>query len=158
MTDLNEAAVAGIRLQNSYALAIDARDWDLFQTVFTPDVRARYPHGVFNGMTAWLENFIPFHDTCEWTLHELTNHTVGEDGDGVWAVCYGWIRWTMKDNPGFINRSEVIFRDRLVNQNGTWRIARRKLDQLSSQHGVPVPAGHTLLQSVLDLNDFSASD
>ena len=69
-----------MRLQNGYALAIDARDWELFRTVFTPDVRADYPHAVFDGMEAWLGNFIPFHDTCAWTVHEITNHVVGEDG------------------------------------------------------------------------------
>ncbi len=62
-SDLSRVALEAMRLQNGYALAIDARDWELFRTVFTPDVRADYPHGVFNGMEDWLGNFIPFHDT-----------------------------------------------------------------------------------------------
>ena len=76
-------------------------------------MRADYPHGVFDGMDAWLDNFIPFHDTCAWTVHEITNHVVGEDSQGIWGTCYGWVRWTMKDKPGYINRAEVLFRDRL---------------------------------------------
>ena len=72
-SDLSRVAVEAMRLQNGYALAIDARDWELFRTVFTPDVRADYPHSTFEGMEAWLENFIPFHDTCAWTVHEITN-------------------------------------------------------------------------------------
>jgi hypothetical protein len=144
-----------MRLQNGYALAIDARDWDMFQTLFTPDVLADYPHAVFDGMPAWLDNFIPFHDTCQWTVHEITNHVVGEDSQGIWAACYGWVRWTAKDNPGFINRSEVLFRDRLRQDGGTWRIARRKLRQLSSQHGVPLEPGYSLMESVLDLSDWT---
>ena len=63
-TDLSRIALEAMRLQNGYALAIDARDWDLFRTVFTPDVQADYPHRTFDGMEAWLENFVPFHDTC----------------------------------------------------------------------------------------------
>ena len=110
---LSGVAVEAMRLQNGYALAIDARDWELFRTVFTADVRADYPHGVFEGMEEWLGTFIPFHDTCAWTVHEITNHVVGVDGGGVWGTCYGWIRWTMKDTPGYINRAEVLFRDRL---------------------------------------------
>ena len=47
---LSTVAVEAMRLQNGYALAIDARDWELFRTVFTPDVQADYPHGVFDGM------------------------------------------------------------------------------------------------------------
>jgi hypothetical protein len=153
--DLTAVAVEGIRLENGYALSIDARDWDMFRTLFTPDVVADYPHGVFDGMDAWLDNFIPFHDTCQWTVHEITNHVVGEDSQGIWAACYGWVRWTMKDDPSLINRSEVLFRDRLVQDSGTWRIARRKLRQLSSQHGVPFEPGYTHLESVLDLSDWT---
>jgi len=154
-TDLSRVAVEAMRLQNGYALAIDARDWDMFQTLFTPDVQASYPHGLFDGMAAWLDNFIPFHDTCAWTVHEITNHVVGEDSAGIWAVCYGWIRWTMNDAPGLINRSEVIFRDRLTEYDGGWRIGRRKLRQLSAQHAVPMENGYGLLQSVLDLADWT---
>jgi SnoaL-like domain len=153
--DLSRVAVAAMRLQNAYALAIDARDWELFRTVFTTDVRADYPHAVFDGMDAWLDNFIPFHDTCAWTVHEITNHVVGEDSSGIWGTCYGWIRWTTKDRPGAINRAEVLFRDRLRADGGAWRIARRKLRLLSSQAAVPVPAEYTLVQSVRDLADWT---
>ena len=135
---LSGVAVEAMRLQNGYALAIDARDWELFRTVFTSDVRADYPHGVFEGVEDWLGNFIPFHDTCAWTVHEITNHVVGSDGQGVWATCYGWIRWTMKDTPGYINRAEVLFRDRLREDEGTWRIARRTLRLLSAQPQAPI--------------------
>jgi SnoaL-like domain len=154
-TDLSRVAVEAMRLQNAYALAIDARDWELFRTVFTQDVRADYPHAVFDGMDAWLANFIPFHGTCAWTVHEITNHVVGEDAQGIWATCYGWIRWTMKDRPGRINRAEVLFRDRLQGDSGTWRIARRKLRMLSAQPDVPVADGLNLLQSVLELSDWT---
>ena len=88
-------------------------------------------------------------------MHEITNHVVGEDSQGTWGTCYGWIRWTMKDKPGSINRAEVLFRDRLREDGGTWRIARRKLRLLSSQLDAPVPAGYNLVQSVLDLADWT---
>ena len=154
--DLSRVAVEAMRLQNGYALAIDARDWELFRTVFTHDVLADYPHGVFHGMEDWLGNFIPFHDTCAWTVHEITNHVVGEDRAGIWGTCYGWIRWTRKDKPGFINRAEVLFRDRLrEEEDGAWRIARRTLWLLSAQPGAAVPAGYSLVQSVLDLADWT---
>jgi hypothetical protein len=154
-TDLSRVAVAAMRLQNGYALAIDARDWELFRTVFTADVQADYPHATFNGMEAWLENFIPFHDTCAWTVHEITNHVVGADSQGIWGACYGWVRWTMKDNPGHINRAEVLFRDRLREDDGEWRIARRTLRMLSSQPQSLLPDGYTLVQSVHDLSDWT---
>jgi hypothetical protein len=61
----------------------------------------------------------------------------------------------MKDRPGYINRAEVLWRDRLREDDGTWRIARRKLRMLSSMPDAPVPAGYNLLQSVLDLADWT---
>jgi hypothetical protein len=152
---LSQVALEAIRLQNAYALAIDTRDWELFRIVFTPDVQADYPHGVFAGIAAWLGNFIPFHDTCAWTVHEITNHVVGQDSQGIWGTCYGWIRWTTKDAPGSVNRAEVLFRDRLREDGGTWRIARRRLRLLSSQLAAPLPAGYSLVQSVLDLADWT---
>ena len=154
MPDLSLVAVQAMRLQNGYALAIDARDWDLFRAVFTPDVLADYPHGVFEGMQAWLGNFIPFHDACAWTVHEITNHVVGSDDQGIWATCYGWIRWTMKDPPGYINRAEVLFRDRLrgTPEPGGSPGARSGCCRPAA---APVPADYTLVQSVLDLADWT---
>jgi hypothetical protein len=38
---------------------------------------------------------------------------------------------------------------------GTWRIARRKLELLSTQPDAPITAGVTLLRSVLNLADWS---
>ena len=61
----------------------------------------------------------------------------------------------MKDRPGFIDRAEVLLRDRPRQDGGTWRIARRTLRLRSSQPGAPVPAGYSLVQSVLDLADWT---
>ena len=154
--DLSRVAAEATRLQNGYALAIDARDWDSFRTLFTPDVFARYPNSDYHGIDDWLKFFIPFHDECAWTLHVLTNHVAGRDGDGIWATCYGWVQWTRHAKPGYISRAEVLFRDRLVSEHGAWRIARRKLDLLSTQPEVPMTPGVTLVNSVLDLADWSS--
>jgi hypothetical protein len=154
-SDLSTAALEATRLQNGYALAIDTRAWDYFRTLFTPGVRVRYPHGTFDGMDDWLGNFIPFHDACGWTSHVITNHVVGEDEHGIWATCYGFVQWTVKDQPGLINRATVLFRDRLVSDDGGWRIARRKLNLLMDEIGVPLPPGVVLRRSVLDLADWS---
>jgi hypothetical protein len=154
-SDLSAIAGESMRLQNGYALAIDTRAWDYFRTLFTPDVQAHYPHASFNGMEAWLANFIPFHDTCGWTSHVMTNHVVGEDDHGIWGACYGWVQWTVHDKPGLISRATVLFRDRLVSDGGTWRIARRKLNVLMDEIGAPIPDGVVMRPSILDLADWS---
>src|SRR4051794_16042302 len=92
-TDLWPVSAAATQLQNAYAWAVDTRDWALFTTLFTPDVQATYPHTHYAGMEAWLENFIPFHDDCQWTRHAMSNHLVGQDDAGTWAQCYGEIEW-----------------------------------------------------------------
>lgn len=154
-TDLSRVALEAMRLQNGYAYAVDTRDWDLFQTLFPSDVVAHYPHETFTGMKSWLANFIPFHDECPWTLHVMTNHVVGEDAAGTWAACYGSVQWVHQDNPDKINRSSVLYRDRLRCDEGLWRVERRKLDLLMHELDAPIPAGVELVQSVLDLADVS---
>jgi hypothetical protein len=154
-TDLSQVAVESIRLQNGYALAVDTRDWDYFRTLFTPDVQAFYPNSAYDGMADWLASFIPFHAECTWTSHVMTNHVVGEDEGGIWGTCYGWVQWTHQDAPGRINRATVLFRDRLHNDGGEWRIARRKLDLLMHEPPATIPVGVTLPNSILDLADRS---
>jgi hypothetical protein len=154
-TQLNSVATEAMRLQNGYAYAVDTRDWNQFATLFTADVVATYAGTVYNGRDEWLGFFIPFHDGCEWTRHEMSNHLVGKDANGVWGVCYGFVEWTMSATPGLMNTSRVIYRDRLVEQDGSWVIARRTLNSLSSQPGAAIPAGLSLPNSALDFADNS---
>jgi hypothetical protein len=150
-TELSQVAVAAMRLQNEYAQAIDRRDWDHFRTLFAPDVVAEYPGNRCEGIDAWLDDyFIPFHDGCAWTLHMVMCHVVGEDSEGVWASAYGFTRWIGKADPGIVHNSQVLFRDRLVEQDGRWVIRRRRLDVLT-RHETPVAEGELFPASVLDI-------
>jgi len=137
---------------NGYALAIDARDWDSFRRCSLPTCSRATRTADYHGIDDWLKFFIPFHDECAWTLHVLTKPRrrpgpVTESGPRATGGCSG----TRHAKPGYINRAEVLFRDRLVSEHGTWRIARRKLDLLSTQPEVPMTPGVTLVHSVLDL-------
>jgi hypothetical protein len=149
--DLSAVAVAAMQLQNGYAQAIDMRDWDRFRTFFTPDVLAEYPGNRCEGMDAWLDDFfIPFHDGCSWTLHMVLTHAVGEDSDGVWASSYGFTRWILKAEPEVVQNAQVLFRDRLVEQGGSWLISRRRLDVLTI-HPMPMAEGESFPASILDV-------
>ena len=86
-------ALRAQQLQNEYAYAIDTRNWQLFRTLFADDVHAHYPNQSYVGLESWLADFIPTHDRFGWTRHEMTNHIVGRDQDGVWAACYGFVEW-----------------------------------------------------------------
>jgi hypothetical protein len=152
--DLNAIAVEAMRLQNGYGFTVDARDWTTFRTHFTEDVIARYPHRTYNGIVDWVGDFEPMHDTFPWSVHAMYNHLVGEDADGVWAICYGRIRWTMDSAPGQLQRAEVIFRDRLQHVNGRWLIGNRKLDMLMGHPG-PLSDGAIFPHTVKELSDWN---
>jgi hypothetical protein len=106
-------------------------------------------------MQKWLDFFIPFHDDCQWTRHEMTNHTVGQDADGYWAVCYGYVEWTMKATPDQLNLARVIYRDRLVPSGDSYVISRRRLDTLSGEPARQIPPDVRMPGSVLTYKDNS---
>jgi hypothetical protein len=151
--ELRRVAAEATLLQNGYALAVDTRDWDYFETLFTPDVLACYPHGRFDGLAAWLENFVPVHAAYAWSLHVMSTHVAGQDVDGYWATCYGWIQWSERGAPQLIKRAEVLYRDRLREAGGRWWIAQRNLDLLMIQPAIPVPASVSYPAAVADLRD-----
>lgn len=138
-------------LQNDYAHAIDTRDWELFRTLFVPDVRVDYPFvGRLRGMDAWLDFFVPFHEDCAWTLHVMTNHRVGERGGVRRASCYGDVRWTFARTPAVLHRSIGVYRDEIVPWEGSWRIGRRRLD-LVLRETTPIGEACALPASVADV-------
>ncbi|MFT4044342.1 MAG: nuclear transport factor 2 family protein [Gordonia sp. (in: high G+C Gram-positive bacteria)] len=135
MPDENQTipTAAAITLHTDYAHAIDTRDWDLFARVFTPDVRVRYTAmPPIDGIDDWLAFFIPFHDQCGWTLHAMTNHRVGTGPDGIWASCYGDVRWTQHDQPSRMHHAIGIYQDTLTHTDSGWRISSRRMDVLLS--------------------------
>jgi hypothetical protein len=151
--ELSTVAAEAALLQNGYALAVDTRDWDYFRSLFTPDVQAWYPHGRFDGVEAWLEDFVPFHADCTWTLHVMSTHVAGRDEHGHWATCYGFIQWTRRFEPHLVNRAEVLYRDRLRRDGGRWLLAQRRLDMLMREPRIPIPATVSYPAAVADLGD-----
>lgn len=150
-----DIALVARELQNTYAHAIDTRDWGLFRSVFTPDVQVRTDHGTIDGIDAWLDYFIPFHDECGWTLHVMTNHRASEDPDGVRATCYGDIRWTHRSHPDTFKRAASLYQDVLTRVDGSWRISERRFSVLVTETVSPIPDHLTLWTSVLDLTGGS---
>lgn len=156
LTETRNTALQALRLQNGYAHAIDTRDWEHFRTVFVDDIVADYPNQVYTSMDEWLDHFIPFHDGCAWTQHAMTNHMVGVDSEGVWATCLGFVEWIVADQPDTLNRARAFYRDRLVDRDGEWIIARRRLDLIKTERSTPIPADAEFPISILGL--YSAGE
>lgn len=144
MTQNDKAAI--VEILNLYAFALDARQWDLFDRVFTPDVIAEFgPAG-----TAWtdLEDFVngfaSFHATLDSHQHTMMGHLVQVDGDTAHAFSYGNWLLIREDAPGGSTWSGTgWYDDTLVRTADGWRISHRvcKLQAWSGNPLVPEPNG-----------------
>jgi len=139
--DLHLIADEARLLQNTYAHAIDTRDWELFRTVFASNVVADYPGRRYAGMAEWLGAFVPFHDACTWTFHVMTNHLVGRDPGGVWASCYGDVRWQLDASVDRYSHALGMYQDRLVAVENGWVVAHRKFRMVMYRPDIPLPDG-----------------
>jgi 3-phenylpropionate/cinnamic acid dioxygenase small subunit len=131
MSDLHHA-VADVLVR--YATGIDRRDWALFRTCFTDDCDADYGdigrwHGV-DEITEWMTRT---HDPCGHTLHRITNITVGVAAHGrVEARSYVDALVLGADNRSGV-RGAGFYDDELVDEDGRWRIARRRFTMVHLQ-------------------------
>jgi hypothetical protein len=111
-----------------YAHAIDTRQWDLLDDVFTPDAAIDYSSvggasGTRAEIRAWLEQMLTSFDGYQ---HYVTNRTVSVDGDVATARSYLM-------NPTLLPNKALMFvggyyNDRLVRTVDGWRIADRTLE------------------------------
>jgi hypothetical protein len=123
----SEDVVEIINVINLYPVAVDTLSWDLFDQVFTNDVRID-----FGGPAAWSdlaalkEAFEAIHRPFEATQHVTTNHQVTGDGDQASCLTYVHGRF-IRQVPGGGNMFESAgwYDDRLVRTPAGWRISAR---------------------------------
>jgi ketosteroid isomerase-like protein len=113
---------------NRYAIAIDARDWDLFRTVFTEDVVADYgAHGRWDGIDHFVEVWEPIHRRWVSTQHIITNHHIELDGDRARTRSYVNALLVAAGTPGGDSATiRGYYDDELVRQADGWRIQHRR--------------------------------
>jgi hypothetical protein len=138
----DKAAV--IEVLNLYAFALDARQWDLFDRVFTADVDADFgPAGAaWSGLEEFKESFARFHDTLDSHAHTMMGHLVDVDGDRAHAFSYGnWllVRAAAEGGPTWLGTG--WYDDELIRTDQGWRIQKRVCRLLSwtGNPGVPEP-------------------
>ena len=114
-----------------YAMALDAHDWPLLDTVFTPDAIADY--GELAALNEGREAIV---GACHQALsgldssqHIVSNAVVAVDGDEATATCYLHAQHYLV-SPHGVNTFVVggTYRDRLVRTDDGWRIAYRTLE------------------------------
>ena len=136
-----------------YTVAIDNKDWELLDTVFTPDAELDYASsggadakGTYATMRAWLQNAL--------AMFPMTEHLVGKslidfDADGNTAHCNTLFHNPMgvpTDSEGFFDvagtgRHIFIvggrYLDTCVRTPAGWRITKKVEEQGYMEGGFP---------------------
>jgi ketosteroid isomerase-like protein len=144
MSDNDKAAI--LEVLNLYAFALDARQWDLFDRIFTDDVVAEFgPAGTaWTDLNEFKKGFESFHATLDSHQHTMMGQLVHVDGDTARAFSYGnWllIREAAEGGPTWTGTG--WYDDELVRTSDGWKISRRvcKLQGWSGNPLVPEPNG-----------------
>jgi ketosteroid isomerase-like protein len=111
-----------------YSTAIDTKDFDLLDDVFTADADCDYEVvGDFRGdpaaFKAWLSEVMGFFD---FHMHYVTNRAVVLDGDTATAVSYLYNPCVLKGGDGTVLDEGGRYHDTLVRTPDGWRIASRR--------------------------------
>lgn len=127
-------------LVTRYANAIDARDWDALDSVFTPDATIDYTEsggakGRYPEIKAWLPTALGAFPAFQ---HLVGNTQAMIDGDTATARTMLFNPMVHRDAEG---REQTFFmglwyRDRLVRTADGWRISDRH-EEASWTHNVP---------------------
>ncbi len=115
-------------LLTRYATALDAKDWDLFATCFTPDAFIDYTSaggikGHLPAVRQWLTEVMA---GFPMTQHLITNRAVRLEGDT--ATCRSCLFNPMglpDDGKLMVFFDGAYYRDKLVRTPDGWRIAER---------------------------------
>ena len=138
MAEHDKAAI--IEVMNLYGFALDAQQWELFDRIFTPDIKAEFgPAGaVWSDLATFKRAFAAFHSTLDNHQHTMMGHLVHVDGDKAYAFSYGnWllVREAAIGGPQWLGTG--WYDDELVRSDQGWRI-RRRVCRLLSWTGNPL--------------------
>lgn len=127
-----------------YCYAIDDRDWDALNAMFTPDARIDYTAtggaaGSLAEMKAWLETALaPF----VMSQHMVSHPLLTIDGDSATSRMILFNPMGMDDGQGDVSTFfvGVWYHDRLVRTETGWRISERR-QKLAYTHATPNAKG-----------------
>jgi len=128
-------------LLTRYTRAIDQKDWNLLDRVFTPDAELDYRsaggiQGSYPEVRKWLETALAVFPT---TVHYITNSEIQIDGDratGRTAVFNPMIFQNPDGSPHQFNVG-AYYVDQLVRTPEGWRIAKRTEEQAFMEGTLP---------------------
>lgn len=118
---------------NSYAVAVDARRYDLFEQIFTEDVRCDFGGGAaFTDRATLQKVFADIHAVFDATQHMTSGHAITLHGDRANCLSYvsGRFRRRLEEGEGLF-QSTGWYDDVLVRTPAGWRIADRTTRMVS---------------------------
>lgn len=133
-------------LLTRYASAVDAKDWDLYASCFTPDARIDYTAsggiaGTLAEVRAWLAEVMGFFPICQ---HVVANRTIVVAGDTATSRSYLFNPMVVGDREsGGLFLEGGVYRDRIVRTSDGWRIAERieEASWSTRRHAIMAPVG-----------------
>jgi len=115
-------------LLTTYATAIDSGEWDLLDSVFTPDATLDYTssggiRGTFAEAKQWLAEVLPMFTVRQ---HLVTNHRITVDGDRATSESYLFNPMVLPvEDTERVVMVGAGYRDQLVRTGDGWRITDR---------------------------------
>ena len=124
-----------------YATAIDTKNFDLLDQVFTPDAHLDYTTaggiaGDYPTVKAWLAEVLPHFPQYQ---HVVGNRNVTLDGDTASSIAAFFNPMVMKNGETFFCGGE--YRDQLVRTADGWRIKSRFEQTVWTYGAVPAVPG-----------------
>lgn len=109
-----------------YATGIDTKDWPVFRSCFTDDVRADYGDiGVWNDVDGLTEFMTTSHATMPSTKHMMSNFVIDVDGDAASATSYVHVVLVLTREPQTWIDAVGHYVDKLVRTSDGWKISER---------------------------------
>ena len=125
-----------------YASAIDARDWELLDSVFAPDAHLDYRSaggiaGTFTEVRRWLSEVLPI---FTWTQHLVVNRVIEIDPSETTARSRSIFQnpnQLLVDNEPWLFTVGGCYHDRLQRYPVGWRITTRVEETVWWDHPMP---------------------
>jgi hypothetical protein len=116
-----------VNLINLYPVAVDSQRWEVFDSVFTPDVHADFGgQAVWDGLEPLKQAFDMIHAPFDATQHATRGHHVHLDGDRATCLSYVHGRFIRSvPQGGNMFESTGWYDDELARTTRGWRISRR---------------------------------
>lgn len=123
-----------------YSFAIDERDWDALDAIFTPDARIDYSEtggavGSFAEIKAWLPKAL---ERFPMFQHMVATTKLDIDGDTARSrtILFNPMTYRAENGEDQVFFIGLWYRDKLVRTPAGWRISER-YEEMAYSHNVP---------------------